>query len=90
MMLAEPEDMEERARWLWALADRRAAYRWRHQQVPCQECGRWIGHWGGDTTTGPCKMIPDDVPLEEVRPNCYEVRRLTPWIGDAVRKACKD
>lgn len=64
----------KRARWLWARTDK------------CPRCGEWIGHFGGSAERDPCDLIPLNVPLEEVRPNCFEVRR--DWIGDAIRAAC--
>jgi hypothetical protein len=32
-----------------------------------------------------CPSIPQDLPLDQVRPNCFVVRRH--WIGDAIRAA---
>ena len=49
----------------------------------CPHCGEWVGHFGGDAARDPCALIPDDLPLQEVRPNCYTVRRH--WIGDSIR-----
>jgi hypothetical protein len=63
---------------------RRDMWRWRDSD-PCPRCGEWIGHWGGDATREPCPRIPQDTLLEELRPNCYAVRR--PRIGDAIRAA---
>lgn len=83
-----PEELERhvrrsirRARWLWSLSG------------PCSVCGELIGHWGGplgayqDDPRPRCSMIPPDVWLDEVRPNCFDVR----WhrIGDSIRAACK-
>lgn len=84
-MMLEPVDDAQRFRW--ELAIRREKFRW-HQPSPCTVCGEWVGHWGGGVAGGrePCACIPLDVPLEEVRPNCYTVRRY--WIGDAIRAAC--
>lgn len=72
-------------------AVRRSVYRWRYEGS-CPSCGEWIGHWGGPGPNAPpgdtrphCPRIPLDVILEEVRPNCYDVRR--PRIGDAIRAA---
>ena len=71
----------------WEQEARREVWRWRRLEGdPCQVCGCHVGHFGGDTTRDPCKFIPQDVPLEEVRPNLYTVRR--DWIGDAIRSAC--
>ncbi len=71
------EDLHE-----WAA--RRASWRWR-SDGPCHGCGEWIGHFGGSAERDPCRFIPDDVPLVEVRPNCYDVRRMQ--ICWAIRKA---
>lgn len=82
-MLQEPLSDDARARWESAI--RRERYRW-HNVGACTVCGEWVGHFGGSTTRDPCACIPDNVPLEEVRPNCYTVLRH--WIGDAIRAAC--
>lgn len=82
--ISEADLALERARWESAI--RRERFRW-HQPTPCTVCGEWVGHFGGSTDRDPCACIPQDVPLEEVRPNCYTVRRY--WIGDAIREACK-
>ena len=82
-----PEQIEEArtsGRWQWAI--RRELFRWSLDE-PCPVCGEWIGHFGGDAQRDPCPRIPQDVPLEEVRPNCYTVRRH--WVGDAIRAVCK-
>lgn len=79
-----PEQIEEAARFRWQLAIRRELFRW-GSVGPCTVCNEWIGHFGGDTQRDPCPCIPDDVPLQEVRPNLYTVRRH--WIGDAIRAA---
>lgn len=79
------DDPELRARWESAI--RRELWRWRLPE-PCPACKEWIGHFGGDATRDPCGLIPQGVPLEEVRPNRYVVRRH--WIGDAIRAACKE
>lgn len=70
----------------WTFAANRERARWR-QSWPCTVCGEWIGHWGGSAERDPCSRIPLNVPLEEVRPNRYCVRRH--WIGDAIRAACE-
>lgn len=63
--------------------------RWGRNGEQCLACGEWIGHWGGGGVDRfgeprpPCRLIPQDVPLQQVRPNCYTVRRH--WIGDAIR-----
>lgn len=75
---------ERRARWQNAI--RREMFLWRGGG-PCPSCGEWIGHFGGDLQRDPCELIPNGVPMEEVRPNCYVVRRW--WIGDAIRAACQ-
>lgn len=75
---------EARARWQSAI--RRELWRWRVLPDGCPVCGERIGHWGGSDTRAACNVIPVNVPLEEVRPNCYLVRRE--WIGDAIRAAC--
>lgn len=67
-------------------AVRRERFRWR-QPTACTVCNEWVGHFGGSVDRDPCACIPLDVQLEEVRPNCYTVRRY--WIGDAIREACK-
>lgn len=53
---------------------------------PCPKCGEIVGHFAGNLEREPCPLIPQDVPLEEIRPHCYAVRRL--YIGDAIRAAC--
>lgn len=77
---------EDRSRW--ESAARLEAWRWRVIPDGCPACGERIGHWGGgrlDDPRPPCQLLPMNVPLEEVRPNCYTVRRY--WIGDAIRAA---
>ena len=74
----------DRDRWRWEA--RKEAWRWSSNPDGCSKCGQRIGHWGGDATTDPCDLIPTNVPLEEVRPNCYMVR--FPTIGDAIREVC--
>lgn len=82
--IAEDADEEAyRERWRWAI--RRDRLRWATGE-PCHKCGQWVGHFGGSITVDPCSLIPLNVPLEEVRPNCYTVLRQ--WIGDAIWKAC--
>ncbi|GAP37339.1 hypothetical protein ABXN37_19640 [Piscinibacter sakaiensis] len=84
----EGDDEEARAealrRWEWAA--RRERVRW-SIGAPCHACGEWVGHWGGSVDRTHCSLIPLNVPLEEVRPNCVTVRRH--WIGDAIRAVCK-
>lgn len=65
--------------------------RWRSGR-PCGTCGEIVGHWGGphriDGAGDPrpqCKELPSNVYLEELRPNCFDVRRHR--IGDAIRHA---
>jgi len=60
--------------------------RWRAWADGCIICGERIGHFGGSVERDPCRLIPQNLPLEEVRPNCYTVRRY--WIGDAIRAVC--
>lgn len=81
-----PAEDLARERWNWEYEIRRERARW-HRAVPCTVCGEWVGHYGGSTTRDPCSCIPLNVQLDEVRPNCYTVRRY--WIGDAIRQACK-
>ena len=84
-----PEAIAEHERHVrWAKA--RSVYLWRHSENPCRFCGEWVGHWGGpkriDGAADPrpeCPLIPRDVYLEELRPNCFDIRR--PRIGDAIR-----
>lgn len=78
---------EAASRTRWQSAVRREAWRWSNPD-PCPACGEWVGHFGGSNTRDPCNLIPMNVPLEELRPNCYAVRRL--WIGDAIRAALKN
>lgn len=86
--LLEPivADTDDAHRARWESAIRRERWRWASSN-PCPECGEWIGHWGGGSERAHCEQIPMNVPLEEVRPNCYTVRRY--WIGDAIRAACE-
>ena len=77
---------EEAYRARWSFAIRRERWRWATGE-PCREGGEWVGHFGGSATRDPCSLIPLDVPLEELRPNCLAVRRS--WIGDAIRAATK-
>ena len=69
----------------WTFAANRERIRWA-QSWACTVCGEWVGHWGGSAERAACTCIPLDVPLEEVRPNCFTVVR--PRIGDAIRAAC--
>jgi hypothetical protein len=80
----ETED-EHRARWGREI--RRELFRWRNSPDTCGFCGERIGHFGGSVDRDSCKLIPLNLPLDEVRPNCYVVRRA--WIGDAIRAACE-
>lgn len=90
--VAEPEDpaaeTPERQRRRWKLTIGREMVQWASGDR-CRYCGQWIGHWGGGVAGGPppCPMIPLNLPLDEVRPNCLMVRRH--WIGDAIRAACE-
>lgn len=79
---------EEEAAYMarWRREARREAWRWRVCPDGCPACGERIWHFGGSVDRDPCELIPLNVPLDEVRPNCYAVRRL--WIGDAIRAAC--
>lgn len=72
---------EGRERWRHEI--RRELFRWHSLPEGCRLCGERIGHFGGDMQRDPCALIPHNVPLEEVRPNCYAVRRH--WIGDVIR-----
>jgi hypothetical protein len=78
---------DDSARFRHEFAARRDAYRWSNAPDACPLCGERIGHFGGSTERDPCKQIPQDVPLVEVRPNCYAVRRHR--IGAAIRVACE-
>lgn len=80
------EELEAAGREFHRFAARRAFFVWARGER-CRVCDEWIGHFGGSVDRDPCSMIPSDVPLEEIRRNCYEV--LRPHIGDAIRKACK-
>lgn len=77
--------MTDEARERYHREAARSAWRWRVHTEGCPLCREWIGHFGGSAERDPCKLIPADVPLEELRPNCYDVRR--PRIGDAIRAA---
>lgn len=80
--------MDDAARGRWEFAARRDFYRTRLLAGdPCPTCGEVVGHFGGSADRDPCPFIPADVPLEEIRPNCYAVRRH--YIGDAIRAACE-
>lgn len=86
---AVPDPAEEAA-WQarWESEARREFYRWRHwADRPCPHCGELVGHCGGSAEREPCELIPLNVPLDEIRPNCLVVRRI--WIGDAIRAACE-
>lgn len=78
---------EQHLRW----AIRRSFFNWRSTGA-CRFCHEWVGHWGGgprpagDTKPAErCDLIPDDLWLDELRPNCFDVRRHR--IGDAIRHA---
>jgi hypothetical protein len=80
-------------RQLWLREIQLELYRWRRWPDGCSYCGERIGHRldrnaGSDS---PCSMLAGPVahriPLEEVRPGCFTVRRH--WIGDAIRAACE-
>lgn len=90
---ATPEALAEHERHVrWCI--RRSFYNWARAE-PCRFCGELIGHWGGGQRpegdarqVARCDLIPDDVWLDELRPNCFDVRRHR--IGDAIRAAtCK-
>ena len=82
----ETEAAEEQAyRFRHLRYIRRDLFLWRFEPDGCIECGERIGHWGGSAERPECLRIPLNVPLEEVRPNCFAVRRH--WIGDAIRAA---
>lgn len=88
-MPAEPADeTHEQRRARWHKLIERELVHWASGKS-CRYCGQWVGHWGGGAPgePPPCPMIPMNVPLEEVRPNCLMVRRH--WIGDAIRAACE-
>lgn len=79
--------MDDAARGRWEFAARRDFYRTRLLAGdPCPKCGEIVGHFGGSTERDACPLIPSDVPLEEIRPNCYAVRRS--HLGDAIRAVC--
>lgn len=83
-----PEEIEQARRQRWEFQARRDYFRTRMLAGdPCPDCGEIVGHFAGSTERDPCKRIPADVPLEEVRPGCYSVKRL--HICDAIRAACK-
>lgn len=84
--MARAEAAATAATAAWENAVRRDWWRWRTGE-PCKQCGEWVGHYGGDLERDPCPLIPQDQPLEEVRPNCYLLRRHR--IVDAIRHACK-
>jgi hypothetical protein len=68
----------------WRREAQREAFRWARPD-PCAACGEWIGHFGGSVDRDPCRCIQQNVPLDEVRPNCLTVQRYR--IGDAIRAA---
>lgn len=80
-------DDEEKLQAAYEFAVRRDFYRWRLISDECPVCGERIGHFGGSTERDPCRLIPQGLPLVEVRPNCYAVRRHR--IGAAIRVACQ-
>lgn len=78
---------DDTARFRHELAARRDFFRVRLLAGdPCSKCGEIVGHFAGNLERDPCPLIPLDVPLEEIRPNCFAVRRS--YIGDAIRAAC--
>lgn len=80
--------MDDTARFRHELAARRDFFRVRLLAGdPCPKCGEIVGHFGGSAERAACPLIPSEVPLEEIRPNCYSVRRH--YIGDAIRAACE-
>lgn len=83
-----PDAEVEAYRARWHSHARREVWRWRMIPDECPACGQRIGHWSGGVPGGPdpCPLIPLNVPLEEVRPNCVTVQRH--WIGDAIRAVC--
>lgn len=83
--LARETRAEHRARWRNEIE--KELYRWEWEPDGCYLCGERIGHSGGSVDRDPCPLIPLNLPLEEVRPNCMTVRRA--WIGDAIRAACE-
>jgi hypothetical protein len=86
MTTDRPTETRSEHRERWILEIRRELFRW-HRGEACNLCGEWVGHWGGSTDREPCSVIPLNLPLQEVRPNCNTVHRH--WIGDAIRAACE-
>lgn len=88
--IADPEDAgaetNEQHRKRWKLLISREMEHWETGK-PCRYCGEWVGHWSGSADRPPCPMIPLNIPLQTVRPNCSQVYRH--WIGDAIRAACE-
>lgn len=68
----------------WLREIERELFRWRNLDE-CPGCHQRIGHhldcWILE------RPLANRVPLEQVRPDCYTVRRH--WIGDAIRAACE-
>lgn len=84
---AAMSDDDEKLQAAYEFAVRRDFYRWRVIPDGCPTCGERIGHWGGSADREHCPLIPLNVHLEEVRPNCMQVRRHR--IGAAIRVACE-
>ncbi|HEU6454933.1 MAG TPA: hypothetical protein VN201_05675 [Roseateles sp.] len=70
----------------WQSAARRDWFQWKLSASPCNFCGEWVGHWGGSNDREVCPAIPEGMAIEEVRPNCYLLRRHR--MVDAIRHAC--
>ncbi len=79
-----PEESAARELAVWQSAARRDWYQWRLADQ-CFACGEWVGHFGGSVDRDPCPRIPQGLALEEVRPNCYLLRRHR--MVDAIRAA---
>lgn len=80
--MSEVEKLTKRERWL--MAAEQEARRWHLWPDTCNYCKQRIGHLVD------CMMLQafaQGLPLEEVRPSCFTVRRY--WIGDAIRTACE-
>lgn len=85
-MSGQTDDPASLAAWRakWESEARRSRFRWRFAD-PCTVCGEWVGHFSGSAERDGCSLIPLNVPLDELRPNCVDVRRLR--IADAIRAA---